>query len=72
MESKLPYRVLDVGNWENPQNTFLSVGEGRIGSYAALSYCWGEPQKEREYLTTNTNLKQRQEAVDINVAKDFH
>ncbi|KIN06927.1 hypothetical protein OIDMADRAFT_108060, partial [Oidiodendron maius Zn] len=65
MESKLPHRVLDVGTWEKPQKTFLSVGEDRIGSYAALSYCWGKSEKECKYLTTNENLEQRQEAVDI-------
>lgn len=65
MESILPYRVLDIGDRENPRKIFLSVGEDRIGSYAALSYCWGKSERQRKYLTTDENLKQRQEAVDI-------
>lgn len=63
-ESILPYRVLDLGDGENSQNIFISVGEDRIGSYAALSYCWGKPGSQ-DYLTTNENLVLRQKAVDI-------
>jgi hypothetical protein len=64
-ESILPHRLLDIGDWEHPRRIFLSVGEDRIGSYAALSYCWGKSERERQYLTKNENLEQRQEAVDI-------
>jgi hypothetical protein len=55
-ESILPLRVLAVGDWETQQKLFLSVGEDRIGSYAALSYCWGKSESEREYLTTKEIL----------------
>jgi hypothetical protein len=44
MEPVLPLRVLDIGGPESPQNICLSQGqegEKRVGSYAALSYCWG-------------------------------
>ncbi|KIN08982.1 hypothetical protein OIDMADRAFT_110378, partial [Oidiodendron maius Zn] len=60
----LPYRVLDLGDKENSQNIFISVGEDRVGSYAALSYCWGKPGSQN-YLTTEDNLELRQKAVDI-------
>ncbi|TVY34737.1 hypothetical protein LOCC1_G007171, partial [Lachnellula occidentalis] len=64
LESILPYRVLDLGISEIPQNMFLSVGEDRVGSYATLSYCWGKPGSQRNYLTTEENLELRQKAVD--------
>ncbi len=64
LESILPYRVLDLGFREVPQNIFLSVGENRVGSYAALSYCWGKPGSQRNYVTKKENLKLRQKAVD--------
>ena len=64
LESILPYRVLDLGDRENSQNIFLSVGEDWVGSYAALSYCWGKPGTQDNYLTTTKNLELRQEAVD--------
>lgn len=67
IKSILPYRVLDIGDLENPRKVFLSVGEDRIGSYAALSYCWGKPETQRKYLTTIENLEQQQEAVDISI-----
>jgi len=64
LESILPYRVLDLGDRENSQNIFISVGEDRVGSYAALSYCWGKPGSQN-YLTKKDNLELRQKAVDI-------
>src|SRR5437016_3809185 len=64
LESILPYRVLDLGFSEIPQNIFLSVGEDRVGSYAALSYCWGKPGSQRNYLTKKENLELRQKTVD--------
>lgn len=64
LESILPYRVLDLGFREIPQNIFLSVGEDRVGSYAALSYCWGKPGSQRNYLTKKENLELQQKAVD--------
>lgn len=64
MKTILPYRVLDLGYQEKSQKLFLSVGEDRAGSYAALSYCWGKPGTAHDYVTTKDNLKQRQENVD--------
>ena len=65
LNSILPHRVLDLRDWENARKIFLSVGEGRIGSYAALSYCWGKSEIKPKYLTTKKTLKQHQKAVDI-------
>jgi hypothetical protein len=65
IKSILPHRVLDLRDWESARKIFLSVGEDRIGSYAALSYCWGKAESKPKYLTINENLKQQQKAVDI-------
>ncbi|TVY23463.1 hypothetical protein LHYA1_G008378 [Lachnellula hyalina] len=54
----------DLGDRENSQNISISVGEDRVGSYAALSYCWGKAGS-RNYLTTKDNLEMRQKAVDV-------
>jgi hypothetical protein len=71
-KSTLPLRVLDVGDRETKQKLFLSVGEDRIGSYAALSYSWGKSKRKRKYLTTKQNLEQRQATVDdSNFPKTF-
>lgn len=64
LESILPYRVLDLGFNEIPQDIFLSVGEDRVGSYTALSYCWGKPGSQQDYVTNKENLEPRQKAVD--------
>ncbi|KAH7403899.1 heterokaryon incompatibility protein-domain-containing protein [Cadophora sp. MPI-SDFR-AT-0126] len=64
LEPILPHRVLDLGLGEAPQKISLSVGEGRRGSYAALSYCWGEAVGEPKHLTTVSNYESRKTVVD--------
>ena len=39
---QLPTRVIDVGSAESPSHPFLHITKhGEVGSWAALSYCWG-------------------------------
>lgn len=63
LASILPYRVLDLGTGDSPQKIKLSVGEHRIGSYAALSYCWGKSGSQCNHLTLK-NMEQRKQFVD--------
>ena len=37
----LPTRVIDVGSGSPPRNPHLVLTDGKQGSWAALSYCWG-------------------------------
>jgi len=61
--SPLPLRVLDIGSLNTPRIS-LSVGEGRRGSYATLSYCWGNlPQ----HVTTKDNINARTEHIDASI-----
>jgi hypothetical protein len=50
----LPPRVLDVSLQSDTKRLCLHTSkEGETGKYAALSYCWGGPQK---FMTTTANL----------------
>jgi len=40
-DTKLPTRVLDVGDSENPERLLLHVTKDELGKYIALSHCWG-------------------------------
>src|SRR5436190_8427329 len=41
METFLPTRVVDVGPADGTKNPTLMISAGTIGSYIALSHCWG-------------------------------
>lgn len=49
--ASLPSRVVDVGAPDDSEDPRLYISKGEKSSYAALSYCWGEPQLM--YLTTS-------------------
>lgn len=56
----LPYRVLDLGPSDGSKDPFLSVGDGRIGRYATLSYRWGD---NSAFTTTSGNLAEYQRNI---------
>lgn len=60
----LPYRVLDVGSPDGSQDPFLSVGIGRLGRYATLSYRWGEVNT---FVTTSKNIDEYRRKVSPHV-----
>ncbi|KAF9460037.1 heterokaryon incompatibility protein-domain-containing protein [Collybia nuda] len=50
----LPTRVVDVGSADDPiRPPRLIVTHGSVAPYAALSYCWGQPQ---QWTTTRDNI----------------
>lgn len=69
-ESKkpLPTRLIDIGKLDdscnNQDDLKLVLGkEIRVGSYIALSHCWGKPtdEEKQRYCTTNKNIVGRVE-----------
>lgn len=62
-DAVLPRRVLDVGSGTDPR-LLLHVSSGEIGNYVALSHCWG-PEQLHPPKTTLSNLRQRQEGIDL-------
>ncbi|KAK3375000.1 heterokaryon incompatibility protein [Podospora didyma] len=60
----LPTRVIDVGK-DGEQDPFLVVTDGRRGSYAALTYCWGNPLKHRILKTTSDNFEKHLSAIAL-------
>ena len=62
VDSILPTRVICVGN--TSQNPFIyEPPPGKLGTYAALSYCWG---KSRVFTTTISTLIQRKMGFALN------
>ena len=62
VDSILPTRVISVGN--TSQNPFIYEPPSRkLGTYAALSYCWG---KSRIFTTTTSTLMQRKMGFALN------
>lgn len=51
---RMPTRILDVGDSETPQFTFLVETQGQCGRYIALSHCWG---KANSFLLTHDTLE---------------
>lgn len=51
VQHELPTRLLDVGS--STSDPFLMVSNGRWGTWAALSHCWG---RRLRIKTTNSNL----------------
>jgi hypothetical protein len=54
-ESSLPTRLIEIVNDDTFPTVRLAVTAGQVGSYLALSYCWGGAQ---EHATTTTNVKE--------------
>ena len=57
-----PPRVLDVGTSKASQKIKLRSYDRGIGSYAALSYCWGI---EQPASLTESRLQQYMDSIDI-------
>jgi Heterokaryon incompatibility protein (HET) len=55
-EPQLPKRVLAINPDTTPAQIRLLATDGLRGNYAALSHCWGPPEK-RPLRTTHANLK---------------
>jgi hypothetical protein len=58
----LPSRVIEISPERDPDTPRLLATKGLVGSYAALSYCWGPKQKG---VTNNSNLSSRQQRLDV-------
>lgn len=58
-EHSLPTRVIDVGPSDGSQEPFLSITNGKEGSWIALSHCWGEYQPLRTTVATEKILKRK-------------
>ncbi|KAH8746866.1 hypothetical protein F5882DRAFT_312155, partial [Hyaloscypha sp. PMI_1271] len=55
----LPTRVIDVGPNAGSQEPFLSITNGKEGSWIALSHCWGEYQPLRSTVATERIRKRK-------------
>lgn len=61
-EGPLSTRVIEVAPRDHPDQPRLLLSNGRIGSYAALSYCWGDRQ---EGITTLDFLQYNLNQLDV-------
>lgn len=59
--SKLPYRVLDVGSTTEP-HLLLQESLEKVSRYVALSYCWGKLHPPK---TTRSSLAQHRQKIDF-------
>lgn len=58
--TRLPSRVLDVGNPERPDTLCIrETGGCAVGTYIAVSHRWGETDKQ--FQTTTANIQKRRE-----------
>lgn len=58
-----PTRLLDVR--QNSELRLRTVPQGEHPLYAALSYCWGTSQQQKDARTTRENVDGRQMGIDI-------
>ncbi|KAE8442731.1 hypothetical protein EG329_002922 [Mollisiaceae sp. DMI_Dod_QoI] len=61
-EVPLPTRVIDVGPSDGSQEPYLKETNGEIGTYVALSHCWG---KVSNFVTERQNLEERKREIRI-------
>jgi hypothetical protein len=64
--SALPLRVLDIGAEDNC-GMLLSEGKGRLGSYATISYCWGQSTQLPRHCTTIDNIEDRKQRINPSI-----
>lgn len=57
---RLPTRVIQVGNDAEPESIRLVETNSQPGTYACLSYCWGDTAN---YTTTPDTLQQHMESI---------
>lgn len=60
----LPRRLIDVGICKNSQAVSLLDTIGQLGSYVALSHCWGSTGKSH-WKTTLKTLEDRKKTIDL-------
>lgn len=74
-DGKLPTRVLDVGDKDNPGLLRLyCTDQSDRSKYVALSHCWGKPTPEEKQrsCTFTTNISARCQKIDFkDLAKTF-
>lgn len=64
MPTKLPTRVIDVG--DSCHDPYLYITHGETGRFAVLSHCWGPPQMALKRLTTTqTNILEHRERIAL-------
>ncbi|KAL2874394.1 hypothetical protein SGCOL_010478 [Colletotrichum sp. CLE4] len=63
LASALPTRVIDVGTNKDLHEPRLVESRGASGTYAALSYCWGDPASHPAFKTTRLNFTAHQDAM---------
>src|SRR6266498_3947460 len=61
-DTKLPTRVLDLGQDESGLSVVLVESKGASGKYLTLSHCWGA---HRPSITTRTNFEERKKRIPI-------
>jgi hypothetical protein len=62
--TKLPTRVVDVGN--SCRDPYLYITHGEMGRFASLSHRWGPPQMSFKRLTTTqNNLSEHCERIEL-------
>lgn len=62
----LPTRLIDVGaSATTLREPFLVETKGETGTYAALSYCWGDPSEHPPLKTTRQNIEEHKIAMPL-------
>ncbi|PZC90285.1 HET domain-containing protein, partial [Pyrenophora tritici-repentis] len=68
-DQNLPTRLLDLELLNNTEDLKLIEKAGKLGSYAALSHCWGATQ---QFTTTVATLPERRERIPfVQLTKTF-
>ena len=62
MDVPMPARVLNVGEDSTAPSICLESTKGQVGSYLALSYCWGCSEQP---TTVKSNLAMREKQIDL-------
>lgn len=65
----LPTRVIDVGTLSGSCHPFLFVSQGKRGSWATLSHCWGG---HLPVTTTLENIEHRRNAIEMKALLPTH
>ena len=60
----LPTRLIDVSDYQTSQCVSLSETAGQLGSYVALSHCWGS-SGDPSWKTTLATLRDKKSSIDI-------
>ncbi|KAJ2990541.1 hypothetical protein NUW58_g2897 [Xylaria curta] len=64
--SRLPTRVLDVGQADDPLLRLAQPSTGIRDKYVALSHCWGKINRDSDSRLENGNIKEFMKAISFN------